>query len=65
MAECLDIPGCISQGKTPREALGNLMEAISVCLEVIAEDAAAKACPEIGPGRYNLALSASEIQPAA
>jgi hypothetical protein len=31
----------------------------------LAEDAAAKACPEIGPGRYNLSLSASEIQPAA
>jgi hypothetical protein len=35
------------------------MEAISICLEVIAEDAAAKAYPEIGPGRYNLSLSAS------
>jgi predicted RNase H-like HicB family nuclease len=65
MAECLDIPGCISQGKTPRETLGKLVEAISVCLEVIAEDAAAKAYSEIGPGRYNLSLSASEIQPAA
>jgi len=41
MAECLDIPGCISQGKTHQEALANLMDAISVCLEVIAQDAAA------------------------
>lgn len=45
--------------QTSREALSNLMGAISACLEVIAEDAAAKAYPEIGPGRYNLSLSAS------
>jgi predicted RNase H-like HicB family nuclease len=40
MAECLDIQGCVSQGRTQREALGNLADAISVCLEVILGDAA-------------------------
>jgi predicted RNase H-like HicB family nuclease len=39
ISECLDIPGCMSQGESRNEALTNLMDAISVCLEIIAEDA--------------------------
>jgi predicted RNase H-like HicB family nuclease len=39
VAECIDIPGCMSQGESRNEALTNLMGAISACLEVIAEDA--------------------------
>lgn len=39
VAECVDIPGCMSQGESRNEALANLMGAISACLEVIAEDA--------------------------
>ena len=39
IAECSDIPGCMSQGDTRNAALANLMDAISMCLEVIAEDA--------------------------
>ena len=35
--ECPAIPGCISQGTTKDEALGNITEAISLCLEVRAE----------------------------
>ena len=27
-AECLDLPGCISQGKTEREAIDNVQDAI-------------------------------------
>jgi predicted RNase H-like HicB family nuclease len=34
VAECLVIPGCISQGRTRREALRNIREAIELCLEV-------------------------------
>jgi predicted RNase H-like HicB family nuclease len=37
IAECPAIPGCVSQGKTRSEALENIREAISVCLEVRAE----------------------------
>jgi predicted RNase H-like HicB family nuclease len=33
VAECPAIPGCISQGKTEPEALDNIREAISLCLE--------------------------------
>ena len=34
VAECPVIPGCISQGRSEEEALANLREAISLCLEV-------------------------------
>ena len=34
VAECPAIPGCVSQGKTEEEALENIKEAISLCLEV-------------------------------
>jgi predicted RNase H-like HicB family nuclease len=37
IAECPSIPGCMSQGKTPREAEKNIQEAIKACLEVRAE----------------------------
>lgn len=37
IAECPAIPGCVSQGKTKGEALGNIKEAIALCLEVRAE----------------------------
>lgn len=34
VAECLLIPGCISQGSTPDEALANIREAIDLYLEM-------------------------------
>jgi len=37
IAECPSIPGCVSQGKTQREAEKNIREAIKECLEVRAE----------------------------
>ncbi len=33
VAECPAIPGCISQGRTEKEALENIAEAIQACLE--------------------------------
>ncbi|PIU20867.1 MAG: hypothetical protein COT15_05215 [Candidatus Diapherotrites archaeon CG08_land_8_20_14_0_20_34_12] len=33
VAECLDLPGCISDGKTKKEAIGNIKEAIEAYLE--------------------------------
>jgi predicted RNase H-like HicB family nuclease len=38
IAECPSIPGCVSQGETEEEALGNIKEAIALCLEVRAEE---------------------------
>jgi predicted RNase H-like HicB family nuclease len=37
IAECPAIPGCVSQGTTKAEALGNVKDAIKLCLEVRAE----------------------------
>ncbi len=39
VAECPQIPGCMSQGKTLAEAKKNIKNAIHACLEVILEDA--------------------------
>jgi len=37
IAECPSVPGCVSQGKTRDEAINNIREAITACLEVRAE----------------------------
>ena len=37
IAECPAIPGCLSQGKSLREAEKNIHDAIKACLEVRAE----------------------------
>ena len=37
IAECPAIPGCISQGKSEKEAMKNVQKAIKECLEVRAK----------------------------
>jgi len=37
ITECPSIPGCVSQGLTKEEALENIQDAISACLQVRAE----------------------------
>ncbi len=37
IAECLSIPGCVSQGKSEEDADQNIRQAIKECLEVRAE----------------------------
>ena len=37
VVECPSIPGCVSQGKSKDEALAYIREAITLCLEVRAE----------------------------
>ncbi len=39
VAECLEIPGCLSQGETEEEARKNIADAIRECVSVILEDA--------------------------
>ena len=62
-AECIDIPGCISQGKTKEEALTNIMDAISVCLEIILERAAASVRKAPSSDNLRLSLTTSELLP--
>ena len=38
VVECPSLPGCISQGKTKEEALGNIKEAISCYTHYLEED---------------------------
>lgn len=37
VVECPAIPGCVSQGRTRDEAMENIKQAITLCLEVRAE----------------------------
>ena len=39
VVSCPAIKGCHSQGRTKREALANIREAIALCLEVLNEQA--------------------------
>lgn len=38
MVECPSLPGCVSQGKTKEEALGNIREAITAYTEALEKD---------------------------
>lgn len=38
-AQCLEVPGAISEGETKEEALKNVKEALALVLEVLKEDA--------------------------
>ncbi|MGQ9707076.1 MAG: type II toxin-antitoxin system HicB family antitoxin [bacterium] len=38
VAKCQSLPGCISQGKTRKEAIENIREAIKAYIEVLKED---------------------------
>jgi predicted RNase H-like HicB family nuclease len=39
VAECLEIPGCVSQGSTLEEAESNVKDAVRACLTVMFMDA--------------------------
>ena len=47
VAECLELPGCMSQGRTEAEAKATVMGAIEACISVMLEDAITSA----GAGR--------------
>jgi len=38
VVECPSLPGCISEGKTKREAIRNIKEAISCYIHALEED---------------------------
>ncbi len=39
VAQCLEVPGAISQGRTKEEALRNVKEALEVVLEALRDEA--------------------------
>ena len=41
-AQCLEVPGAISQGETKEEALSNAKEALELVLDVIKEETKGK-----------------------
>jgi predicted RNase H-like HicB family nuclease len=43
VAECLEIPGCVSQGMTQDEAEANIKDAMKSCLAVVCVDAMKRA----------------------
>ena len=38
VAECLSLPGCVTQGQTREEAISQIREAIRLYIEVLEED---------------------------
>lgn len=38
VAECLSLPGCVSQGRTREEAISQIREAIRLHIKVLEED---------------------------
>lgn len=42
VAECLNLYGCMSQGKTKEEALANIEKAIKAYMEVVAKETKGK-----------------------
>ena len=52
VAECVDIPGCVSQGVTKEEAEKNMKDAINLCVSVIIEDAMACTARRQSPMDY-------------
>ena len=61
VAECPVIPGCISQGRTRREALRNIREAIELCLESRAEEVPLH--PELDRGTLRAILRTVDMNP--
>ena len=49
VAECLELPGCVSQGATRAEAEVNIENAMRACLSVVIEDSLKRALA--GPAR--------------
>jgi predicted RNase H-like HicB family nuclease len=49
IAECMEIPGCMSQGDTQEEAKIGIHEAIEACMSVMLEDSIRAACLQTHP----------------
>lgn len=61
VAECVDLPGCMSQGRTLEEAKANILDAIRACVTVMLEDLLRQSVRrredgEAGEGRESLTV---------
>jgi predicted RNase H-like HicB family nuclease len=66
-AECIDLPGCCSEGETEQEAEANIRKAIDACLSVIFEDSLNRIKPHVPnpnlPGRHEtIAVTLPRLQ---
>lgn len=48
-AECVEIPGCVSEGESEAEAEANIRKAVDSCLSVIFEDSLNHLRPNLDP----------------
>ena len=55
VVECPALPGCVSQGRDEKEALENIIEAITAWLW--AEDQKAVAAKPLGPGQQPIVVA--------
>jgi len=54
VAECIELPGCLSEGETMEEAENNIREAIDACLSVLFEDCLERLRSRVDFGQVNL-----------
>ncbi|HWL35754.1 MAG TPA: type II toxin-antitoxin system HicB family antitoxin [Frankiaceae bacterium] len=57
VAECPDLPGCMSQGRTEDEALANLADAIAETLHVLLSQRERWTATGSSPGEVRLAVA--------
>jgi predicted RNase H-like HicB family nuclease len=53
-AECVEIPGCVSEGETEEQAVVNIKDAVNACLSVLFEDCIQRLRNNVDLGNVNL-----------
>ncbi len=61
VAECLEIPGCVSQGETLEEAEVNIRDAVRLCLSVMFEDCLREAAHHRAQSTSYVGIAAQQI----
>jgi predicted RNase H-like HicB family nuclease len=61
VAECLEIPGCVSEGDTFEEAEANIRDAVRACLSVMFEDCVRDAAQRRSTSTSYVGISSQKI----
>jgi predicted RNase H-like HicB family nuclease len=61
VAECTDLPGCLSEGETFEEAIDNISEAIIGCLESRLKEARSKIGKAEVQQKTNISLEITHV----